>query len=844
MAAGVGKTYSMLSDAQTMARRGVDVVIGYLEPHGRVETESLAVGIEQVPPKVVEHRGVQLKELDIDSCLARRPTLVLVDELAHTNPDGSRHAKRWQDIDELLQVGIDAFTTVNIQHVASLRDVVAQITGVFVQETVPDAFFESANEIELVDLPPEELRQRLEEGKVYQSEKINQALSGFFKRGNLLALRELSLRHVAERVDEQIRAQRDSVRSPEPWHASERILACIAPTDAALKVVRSARRLATGIHAELTVITVSSSRQTAMTIRGAAALKAAFELAESLGAKTVTLAADDIAAEVIRYARANNFTTILVGKPPRSRFRQAFMGSLVDEIIRLSGNIDVLVVNQTEQRAEVSAPLALAHRGYQGYIAAFGVTLVSTGVGLVIAPWLKETNVAMLYLLGPTWIGFRYGRRESLFGAILAVIAFDLSIVPPQGSFAVSDAQYLITFAVMLIVAVTTSTLAQRLRHQANDVSQRERSTAVLYEVSRHLANTRKQDEMAVFAAMKISEVTGSEVAIGVIRDGEAPTFLVASPSQFEKIPKEQGTWTWVLDNLKPAGRSTDSLAGSQGFYLPLLSESRCLGVVGIQLPHTDRLDFGTRHLVDAICAQLASSLERVRLARESIQATVRVEAEKSRNSLLSAVSHDLRTPLAAIQGSANLISNRPSVSDEVRNLSVGIEREAERMGKLVRNLLDMSRVEGPELVLSRDWYSLEELIATSVERTESLFSQEVKVELNGEIPLGRFDGILIEQVLVNLLENAARHGDCSQPVTISVHSASETFYIDVLNHGSTVPAGDLTRIFEKFHRTGTEGCGLGLAICRAIIRAHGGRIWAENRPPDGIVFRIELPVS
>jgi two-component system sensor histidine kinase KdpD len=602
--------------------------------------------------------------------------------------------------------------------------------------------------------------------------------------------------------------------------------------------------LATGIHADLTVITVSSSRQSALSVRGAAALKAAFELAESLGAKTVTLAADDIAAEVIRYARANNFTTILVGKPPRSRFRQAFMGSVVDEIIRLSGSIDVLVVNMADSSPDQSPTLKLERRGYEGYIAAFGVILVSTGIGLLIAPLLKETNVAMMYLLGPTWIGFRYGRRESLFAAVLAVLAFDLSIVPPQGSFAVSDAQYIVTFAVMLTVAVTTSTLAQRLRRQASEVSQRERSTAVLYEVSRHMSGTRKAEDMVSFAAMKVSEVTGAEVAIGVIRDEEPLNFLVSSPSQFEIIPKEQGTWTWVIDNLKPAGRSTDTLAGSEGLYLPLLAESRCLGVVGIQLPNTDRLDFGARHLIDAICSQLSSSLERVRLGRESIQATVRAEAEKSRNSLLSAVSHDLRTPLAAIQGSANLISSRSDVADDVKYLSTGIEREADRMGKLVRNLLDMSRVEGAELVLARDWHSMEELIATSVERTESLFSKEVEVAFHGEIPLVQVDGILIEQVLVNLLENAARHGDSKSPVKISVHSAAKSLQIDVFNHGSTVMPADLTRIFEKFHRTGTEGFGLGLAICRAIIRAHGGRIWAENRPPDGIVFRIELPVS
>lgn len=842
MAAGVGKTYSMLSDARADVERGHDVVIGYLEAHGRKETEELARGIEHVPLREGEHRGVNVREFDLDAAITRDPQIILVDELAHTNAPGSRHVKRWQDIAELVESGTDVRTTVNIQHIESLRDVVAQITGVFVQESVPDSFFDLATEVELVDLPPEELHKRLEEGKVYIPEKVDQAITGFFKKSNLLALRELALRHTAERVDEEMRQSRSLQDVREPWSARERILVCVAPNRMAPRVVRAARRLATNLHADLIAVSVESPRQSGVSEQAREQLEAALALAENLGAQTVALAGEDIVAEVIRYAQSENVTTIVMGKPVRKRWRELVFGSVVDQMIRTSGEIDVLVITGAEDqgtdlivRRKPEAPT------WQSYTVTIAILGVCTGIGFLMFDQFDLTNIVMIYLLGVAIIAVRYGRNESLLGAVLGVALFDICFVHPRGTFAVSDAQYIVTFGVMLVVSVLISSLTLRLKEQTRASSKRERETAALYEVSRQLASTRKREVMASVAARKAAEVSGSDAAVFVMGADGVPQVLADSKTGFELAEKELGVVKWVFDNVRPAGRGTDTLAGAEGMYIPLKGSTECIGVLGLRAASDESMDSAVRHMVESIASQLALALDRTVLAKESHEATLRVESEKLRSSLLSSVSHDLRTPLASIEGAASILVEEADLSERARTLAITIQDESQRMARLIRDLLDMSRFEGGGVELNLDWQSLEELIGSAILRTENMFSTPVHATIPADLPLLKLDGILVEQVFVNLLENASRHGGRDSKVEVMARRTYQWVEVIVSDDGKGIPTGEEELLFEKFRKRGGGGFGLGLAICKAVMVAHGGTIVARNRE-QGVEFILEFP--
>lgn len=838
MAAGVGKTFSMLSDARADLARGRDVAIGYLESHGRRETEDLAEGLPRIPLREIDHRGVSIKEFDLDAALERRPEILLVDELAHSNAPGSRHVKRWQDIAELLEAGVNVRTTVNIQHIESLRDVVAQITTVFVQETVPDSFFDLADEIELVDLPPEELHKRLEEGKVYVPEKVEQALTGFFKKANLLALRELALRHTAERVDEEMRQTRSLQDVAEPWHAKERILVCVAPNRMAPRVVRAARRMASSLHAELIAVTVDSPRQSTVSEEGRAQLDAAMALAEKLGARTVALSGDDIVSEVVRFARSENVTTVVVGKPIRRRWRELVFGSMVDTLIRASGEIDVLVITGAEEHGTDLIVRRMADPPvWQNYIWVLGIVGIATGLGSLMVDRFDLANIVMVYLLGVAYVSVRFGRTESLVAAIVSVLCFDVSFVPPRGTFAVSDAQYLVTFSIMLVVSLLISTLTLRLKTQSQASSKRERDTAALYELSRQLASSRKRDEMALVAAKKASEVAGAD-AVVFAKEGDRPSVLAPSKSHFEDMPNEVAVVNWVFDNFRPAGRGTDTLAGAQGTYVPLVGSAGCVGVLGIATAP----DAASRHMLESIANQLATALDRTHLAKESHEASMRVEKEKLRSSLLSSVSHDLRTPLGAIEGAASGLLAQSDLSPRGRELASTVLDESERMARLVRNLLDMTRVEGGDVKLNLDWQSLDELIGSAALRSDRMFESPISLELPKDLPLLKLDAVLVEQLFANLFENAAKHAGSAAQVRVTAERKANGIEVCVSDNGPGLPEGDAEQLFEKFQRGKGTGFGLGLAICRAVMEAHGGTIRARNH--DGAEFIMTFPLE
>ena len=842
MAAGVGKTFSMLSDGQDAKLRGIDIVVGYLEFHGRKETESISTGLELLPIRTIEHRGVTLKEFDIDAALARKPAVILVDELAHTNAPDSRHTKRFQDIEELLDAGINVWTTMNIQHIESLRDVVAQITGVFVQETVPDAFLERADEIELVDIPPEQLQQRLHDGKVYVPEKIDQALQGFFKKGNLLALRELALRHTADRVDQDLRKVRGQGSEIEPWHASERILVCIAPNRMAQRVVRAARRLANSLHAELIAVTVSSSRQFRVGPQAQSEMDAAMRLAEELGSRTVTLAGDDIVAELVGFARSENATTIVMGKPVRQRWKEIVFGSVVDHTVRHSGNIDILIITGDE---DSGTPLRKVKRDtkwtWRGIIEALIVVSIATALGHLIGNESRHANIIMLYLLGVAGISVRHGRQEALLSAVLSVAAFNFFFVPPVHTFAVTDAQNVLTFAVMLAVAILISSLTVKLKEQSQAASDRERNTATLYQLSSKLAGTRSKTEMASFASKKIRALIGVESCVFRLTSKSDFQLLAPSDNSFEKPDKEQAVARWVIDHGKPAGASTDTLSGAEGFYVPLQGSLGTFGALGVHLGTRD-LETSQRHIVEGIASLLATALERAQYAKASHISALRAETERMRGDLLSAVSHDLRTPLASITGAASVLKDDEKLSSQERELAATILEESDRMARLVRNLLDMTRVQG-QLDLSFDWYNLNELVDSAVIRTKKLFEKPVQVSRGPNQLLVHADGLLIEQVIVNLLENAARHAGKDSEVQILVGRARTMALVDVIDNGPGIPEAEQSKIFDRFRGKSTGSIGLGLAICKAVLEAHNGQIYLVPSN-EGADFRIEFPLG
>lgn len=871
-AAGVGKTYAMLEEARLRKADGVAVVIGYIEPHGRKDTERLLEGFEAVPTRTLDYRGAKLREFDLDAALARKPQLILLDELAHTNAEGSRHPKRWQDALELLDAGIDVYTTVNVQHVESLNDLVAQITGVIVRETVPDSVIEQADLIELIDLTPEELIQRLKEGKIYQPQQVDQALSGFFRRGNLTALRELALRKTAERVDAQMQAYQREKAIADVWPAAERILVCIPPSLLAQQLVRAAKRMATGLRAEWIVSHVEPSDRANLSVAQREYVTRALQLAEELGAQTVSLSGHDIVDEILNYARRRNISKIVVGKPAKPRWRELLFGSTVDALVRRSGVIDVYVIhgehNDTESKPVASffaSPERSPASAYAWSIATVVVcTIISEALHLAF-PGFDLANLIMFYLLGVVVVAIRFGRGPSVLASVLSVAAFDFLFVPPQGTFAVADVRYFLTFGIMLATALIISNLTVRIRLQAVAARERERRTQELYDMSRELTSTRGIDNLAQSAARHVNEVFDSKVAVllpdgsGLLRTEEE---LAQSSDRrmkdvrFQLEERERGAAQWAYDHREAAGLGTKTLASSKALYVPLVASRGTVGVLGV-LPDDPR-QFQTPeqfHLLETFANQTALAIERAKLAEEAEGARLRVETEQLRNTLLSSVSHDLRTPLTAITGAASTLVEaeaRLNAGDR-RELAQSIYDESERLNNLVRNLLDMTRLESGTMQVNKEAQPLEEVIGYVLDRMErQLHGRDMRVHLPSDLPLIPLDSVLISQVFINLLENAAKYTPTGTPIDVSAwhDQAQGMVQVEVADRGPGLPPGDEARIFEKFQRAPqgangpSTGAGLGLAICRAIVEAHGGRIWAGNRDGGGAAFRFTLPLS
>ncbi|AOY01943.1 sensor histidine kinase KdpD [Jeongeupia sp. USM3] len=821
--AGVGKTYAMLSQARAQAEQGIDVVAGLIETHGRRETQALLDGLPVLPRRAIPYQGRTLSEFDLDAALARAPALLLVDELAHSNVPGSRHPKRWQDIDELLAAGIDVYTTVNVQHLESLNDVVGQLTGVRVRETVPDHVFDAADDVVLVDLPPDELLGRLAEGKVYLAEAASRAREHFFRKSNLIALRELALRRTAERVD----AERQNSGTPTSEGRVMVVLPRCAQPD---KLVRLAARLAGRLKTEWFAVLVESpalARDTAMRARLFAALK----FAESLGAETATLAGREVADAVAAYAREHDVGTVIIGERPR-RWRPGLAA-------RLLASAPGLAV----QEIRVDAPARSAGSGLnigqrqRGLIAALAGCAVTSALMMPLSKMIALPNVVMLYLVSVLLVSVRFGRTAGATSALLSVAAFDFFFVPPTWSFSVSDTQYLLTFAVMLGVALTISQLSARLRFQADAAMRRERRTAALHELSQALSAALTHEQVVEIALAQLAPRVDADVGL-------------ALPSRVERLshvgggPVDLAVADWVFRHGQPAGRGTGTLPASPAYYLPLAAPVRVRGVLAL----TPRGDWQpgpeNERFLSTCAAQIALALERVHFVEVAQEALVSMQGEQLRNNLLSTISHDLRTPLTVLHGLASALAAQP-LDATSHSLAGQLVDETGRMNELVANLLDMARLQSGEVRLRRDWQSIEEVVGGTVRAMGGrLGAHALKLELAADLPLVEFDAVLIERVLVNLLDNAAKYTPAGSTITLAARVEPGSLLLTVADDGPGLPAGQEETLFAKFSRGSAEGniggVGLGLALCRAIVHAHGGTIAAAN--DGGAVFTVRLP--
>jgi two-component system sensor histidine kinase KdpD len=855
-APGVGKTYEMLSAAQTRRREKVDVVIGLVETHGRAETEALTIGLEAIPRRTIPYRDRTLTEMDLDAILARNPRLVLVDELAHTNAPGSRHPKRYLDVEELLAAGVDVYTTLNIQHVESLNDVVAKITRIRVRETVPDSMIERADDIELIDLTPEDLIQRLKDGKVYVPAQAERAVRHYFAPGNLTALRELALRRTAQRVDNQMVDYMRSHAIEGPWPAGERVLVCIQGGRKATATVRHAKRLADQLRAPWSAINVETTRSTRATVAERDSAVEALRLAERLGAEPVLIPGQDVADTVIDYARANNVTHLIVGKSDRNRWLQWLLGSITQRLINRAGGINIHVIDVPAERIDGAPvpPVAEPAKSFDPwpYMVATLFVGLAIPVGMGLHQALGITNVALVFLTSILIGAVLHGLGPSLVACFLAMLAYNFFFLPPLYTFTIADPENVVALFFFAVVAIIASNLAARVRGQALSARMRARQTDDLYQFSRKLAVAITLDDLLWATAHQIALMLKVRVVLLLPENGTIAVRAGFPPEDMlDAADLAAAKWSWEKNHV--AGRGSDTLPGAKWLFQPLRTGRGPLGVAGIIRDEPGPLlTPDQQRLLDALADQAALAIERVNLARDLHLARLEVETDRLRSALLTSISHDLRTPLASILGSATSLRSQDAFLDAATKESLlgTIIEESDRLNRFIGNLLDMTRLESGALKPRTSLIELSDVIGAVLQRAAKILgAHEIKVDLPANLPMLALDMVLFEQVLFNLLDNAAKHAAAGSPITISANHDGDTVTLRILDEGEGIPANDVEKIFEKFYRSGgadrrRAGTGLGLAICRGFVEAMDGTITATNRPGrPGAMFVITLPV-
>jgi two-component system sensor histidine kinase KdpD len=859
-APGVGKTYEMLTEARARLKDGVDVVVGVVETHGRKETEALAEGMEVVPRKRVSYKERDLEEMDIDAILARRPQLILVDELAHTNAPGSRHPKRYLDVEEILDNGIDVYTTLNIQHIESVNDVVAQITHVRVRETVPDSILDRADAIELVDITPEDLIQRLRDGKVYIPQQAERALEHFFSPANLTALRELALRRTAERVDEQLLSEMQARAISGPWAAGERLLVCISEDPRAAGLVRYTKRLADRLHAPWTALYVETKRSLRLSEEERDRIADTLRLSQALGGEPVTVPGGGrhIADDVVAYAQANNITQIVIGKSTRSRWFELLHGSVVRDLLRCCGNISVHVIAGAEldqaiiPKKAVRTAEAVQEPDLRPYLAATMAVALATGISEVLWPLIGLENTDLVFLTAVVGIAVRFGLWPSLFASAASALCYNFFFTQPYYTFSVADPRNVVAILFFTVVAVIVSNVAARARSLAMAAMSRARTTESLYAFSRKLSGVGTLDDVLWATAYQIALMLKVRVVLLLPDKGSIEVKAGYPPEDFlDEADLAAAKWAWEHD--RAAGRGADTLPGAKRLFLPMRTGRGAIGVVGIDSDKTGPLlTPDQRRLLDALIDQGALAIERVHLVDDLDQAERRVDADRLRAALLTSISHDLKTPLAAIVGAAGALKDLSgSLNDKAKtDLLVTILDESDRLNRFIANLLDMTRLEAGSFKPNAALHDVSEIVATALQRTSKMLARhKVELDIPADLPMLELDPVLFEQVLVNLLDNAAKYAPASSTLRVSSWQEGDKIKLQLADEGNGIPPDELDRIFDKFHRAqkGDQvraGTGLGLAISRGFVEAMGGSIMAANRTDcTGAVFTITLPL-
>ncbi len=844
--AGVGKTYAMLGVARQQLLQNVDVVIGVVETHGRMETEVMADGLERLPLRDIPYRDRVLKEFDLDGALARKPAIILMDELAHSNVAGSRHPKRWQDVEELLAAGIDVYSTVNVQHLETLNDIVSGITGIRVWETVPDRIFDEADEVVVVDFPPDELIERLRQGKVYLPQQADHASKNFFRKGNLLALRELALRRTADRVDGEMQAYRRRSSVAPVWANRGSLLACVGPGEHGEKIVRSCARLAAQLDVTWHAVHVEAPTTHAANERRRQDVLRVLKLAQDLGATTAVLSVPAIAPALVRYAREHNLSRLVMGRTER-RWRWPGLRTIGEAIEAEVDDLDVLRVALPKsvpvKPSSADTPVVHPQIRWSGYAIAGIVCAATALLATPLLDVLELTNIVMLFLLAVVGVALLYGRGPAVFAAFVGVGLFDFFFVPPRFSFAVTDVQYLLTFVVMLVVALVVGQLTAGLKLQVEAVTEREQRVRGLYEMSRDLSAALMVEQVAEIGARFLAMEFGVKAAVLVADDQDQLKVIPGATTE-----ADMGVAQWAFERGEAAGRGTDTLPSSKCLVLPLKATMRLRGVMAVEPTGSGLLAPEQRRMLDTCASLMAISIERIHYIDVAQKTTVQMESERLRNSLLSAISHDLRTPLAALVGLADTVQlTKPPPTDQQQELILAMRNSAMRMNALVGNLLDMARLESGAVQLNRQWQPLEEVVGSAIGACASVLEgRPLKVHLAPELPLLHLDAVLIERVLVNLLENAGKYTPAHSPIEIKARAESDSVVVTLSDQGPGLPSGREDAIFEKFERgkreSATPGVGLGLAICRAIMQAHGGTIRGETRDTGGARFILTLP--
>jgi two-component system, OmpR family, sensor histidine kinase KdpD len=857
-APGVGKTYEMLLAAQARRREGVDVVVGVVEPHGRRETEALLEGLEVIPRQHVEYKGHLLGEMDLDAILKRRPALVLVDELAHTNAPGSRHPKRYLDVEEIIAAGIDVFATLNIQHVESLNDVVARITRIRVRETVPDSILDQADDIEVIDLSPEDLIKRLREGKVYVPHQAERAIRHYFSQGNLTALRELALRRTAQRVDEQLLSHMRAHAIAGPWAAGERVLVCVSEAPSTAGLIRYTRRVADRLRVPWTAIYVETTRTQRLTVAERDRIADFLRLAERLGGSTITIPGRNIAEEVVAYATANNITQIVIGKSNRSRLFELIHGSVVHELVRKTGSISVHVISaddsETVPPKSIETRPAIEPIRIEPYLGSAGAVAVALGIGLLLKHFIAVQSISLVFLTAILASAIAWGLWPSLFAAIASMLAYNFFFLPPLYTFTVGDPENVLALFFFLIVALIVSNLTARTRTQVVTARLRAKTTAELYAFSRKVAGIGALDDLLWATAHQITSMLNVRtVLLMPLKDREGLEVASGYPPEDQLDDADMAAARWSWEHNRPAGRGADTLPGAKRLFLPLRTGSGPVGVLGIDRDAPGPLlTPDDRRLLDALCDQAAVAIERISLAKGLDEARVLAETERLRAALLTSISHDLRTPLASILGTVSSLRSYPERYSpaEREDLLATLQDEAERLNRFVSNLLDMTRLESGAIDLKLELIDVAEIVGSALQRAGNVLAgHRVEVNIEPHLPMLRLDAVLFEQVLFNLLDNAAKYSPSGSRIDIRASRDGELVEIEVVDEGPGIPPADLERIFDKFYRVQAQdrrraGTGLGLAICRGFVEALGGWIVARNRRDGpGAVLTIRMPV-